>query len=206
MHQLVPKGDKSECWRDRRLHMKQPTHFRSFVVVLTTLLMGCHIESIHPLSDPADTTHDERLSGTWSAKGKNRGDTIYLHLGKAENGSTSAVWIAHDHTGQIRLGVFKIVPTRLDEETYASVQMVESESLRKKEPSYFFVKYSIDSAQKLTLWDLDLRAAISNERLKATAGRITDSTAALRHWVALARLDERFLTESHITFEKLATK
>jgi hypothetical protein len=170
------------------------------ILMFAAALLGCHIEAVHPLSDPADTTHDARLSGTWTTKGKNGDDTIYLHLGKDKTGSTRAIWVAHEQSGLIRLAVFRVLPTQIGGHKYASVQMVDPENPNKTEIGYFFVKYSINANQQLMVWDVELRPAIEAGKLRAVGGRITDSTATLRH-LFLAATDNPLLTEPAVRLE-----
>ena len=165
-------------------------HAAVALLALCALLAGCP-ESIHPASDPSAAQHDERLFGSW--QGEFEGDEIWLHVGPAERGFTSAVMVERKgKDGSIKAERYAAFPSRLGEElAVLNVRPLNGDAER----AYTLFKY-VAKKNKLTLWMASynaVRADIRAGKLKGVAEegrfgdtRITASTAEVAAYLVNA--------------------
>jgi hypothetical protein len=180
------------------------------LLICALMFSGCPVESVNPLSHLDDSKHDEQLSGAWISKSES-GEAWYLHIGKGDLefvpnaksiAPSHAISVRHQADGRVSLGSFKLFPTQLDNEKYASVKFA---STKENGLGYLLVKYSIDRNHKLRLWFLDEKIA-RDGRLNYSRSKVTDSTANLRVVLASPTHERLFPLEPDFVFEKIAAK
>ncbi len=178
------------------------------LLIFAIALAGCPVESVNPLFNLNDSKPDEQLSGTWISKGES-GEAWYLHIGKGDvelspNSKSvapaHAISIRYQTDGRVSLGTFKIFPTQIANQKYASARIAGP---KENGLGYLLVKYSIDQNQKLCLWFIDEKIA-RNDKLNLSRRKVIDSTAKLRAVVASANYVGLFSSEPDVVFEKLA--
>jgi len=165
---------------------------------------------MNPLSSLGDSKHDEQLSGAWISKGES-GEAWYLHIGKGDvelspnsksRAPSHAISVRHQPDGRVSLGTFKIFPTQIDNQKYASVKFAGP---KENGLGYLLVKYSIDQNRKLSLWFIDEKIA-RNDKLNFARRKLIDSTAQLRAVLASAPHAELFSAEPDFVFDKIAPR
>jgi hypothetical protein len=134
-----------------------------------------------------------------------------LHLGKGDvelspNSKSiapaHAISVRYQADGRVSLGTFKIFPTQIDNQKYASVKVAGP---KENGLGYLLVKYSIGQNQKLSLWFIDEKIA-RNDRLNFSRSKVTDSTAKLRAVLSSANHEGLFSLEPDFVFERIGPK
>jgi hypothetical protein len=173
-------------------------------LALAAFVAACSIESLHPLADPADIHMDERLFGSWIAKGAAEGNQHRLFIRKQNGKLLRATWLAYRASGQMEKAELEIAPTVLAGQTYASIRILKAPEESTGSADYVFVKYLLDSDGKLTIWNIDFRTAVERRELTAVRGQVIDATESLRKLIT--RRGDEVLGDVHFRFTQIVER
>jgi hypothetical protein len=128
---------------------------------------------VHPLSNPANVTYDNRLQGVWRLQTE-QDDVVYFHIGKTDDGTTQITSVEHKQNGELDIATFVMFPTEIDKHTYMSLKIEEmSDQSSKDTTDYFLLRYVFPNKNEFFVHQMDdevTTEAIMSGKLK---GEIT---------------------------------
>ncbi len=113
-------------------------------LVLVLVLGACVPEAVHPLADIEDAKADPRLTGAWFAHID--GEDVHAHFVPQSDGWTAIVTVSYRKSGDSgEWIVFRMVPARIGNADYMSVQFVAQDGEPEKQKTYFPVRYRLSA-------------------------------------------------------------
>lgn len=186
----------------------------SLLAALGVLLSlgGCVPESVHPLSEPADSMPDPRLAGLWS--GRMEEGTTFVHFLPREGAPTEVVMVNYDADGEGEWLAYTLFTSRVGDGRYMNVKpLAESgEAFDPEEENYILCRYEV-AGDRLTVWVMAEEAVAADIRDGKVGGvveegrfvdtvRLTVATEGLRDYVSRSN-PGRLFADRLATFERV---
>ena len=136
------------------------TPIKGLVAGLLLVLGACVPEAIHPLSDVADAKVDQRLAGPWFAHID--GEDVHAHFVPQSDGWTAIVTVSYRKSGDNGdWMVFRMVPARIGNGDYMSVQFVAQDGEPEPQKTYFPIHYRLSAEGVLGVWRMSDETAMA---------------------------------------------
>ncbi len=143
-----------------------------FGMIAGMLYACCPLTSVNPISDPRQSTYDQRLTGTWRNQDEN--EAVYFHIGQGESGRIRVLAVEHGSSGKFDHALFNVFATRINNTDYLNVDLSElSKEITLDYTGFLFVRYELPDADTLTFAPMALDAVVKAIQAKKLAGELT---------------------------------